>query len=658
MPKFLGQAKSPIARKLPSGNLSQWKDNIPQLHHVDEHVQRVIACAPASWRAVIEKRFAYANPPLVDTAMSAQEFCAQQPTWVQAWDLLQAIADFEDMYGGAGLWELSDHDIRDMAQALADDVSKKDALAVRCGTGLRKRLDDVKHFIRCVGVLEDTPLEGEPAIARASCPLWWRKRLRVHVARTVEAGSISLGRVHKGTGGYVSREGLVRRQGQKERSAEMLAHTLVRNEAGQHFALADLAALSVSNPVIRGGEMMTRIRGAEEYADARGHVGLFVALTTPSKYHAVRTAAQGRVVRNKKYCGANPREGQMFLRKNWQLVRSAMGRAGIKMYGVRVAEPHHDGTPHWHLLVWLETEAEAKEFEAIVRRYWLREDGDEPGAQQHRVDFKRMEAGGAAGYVAKYIAKNIGHHALAEHQDMVNGHQLNMDFAQDMQPDAKALESGPGAETLHDLNAGARRVDAWAGHWGIRQFQFFGMPPVTAWRALRRVTPDQLDLFHDEGDKQTLLAYQACHRHGDMRADWRMFMEAMGGHALHRSKWHLRTEHRVPEPGQANRYGEEIKRGCVVGVVPQRGRMRGHPLISRRMGFQSVMRSPEALAQAEPGSRAALPPPWTGFNNCTTGRLSSGFDLVASGQITPWSAPKSVTRPEINPWLTPFEACQ
>lgn len=652
MPKFLGQARSPIARKLSNGSLKEWCKNLPQLHHVDEHLQRVLACAPASWQAVIEKRFTYMPPPMVAASMSAQEFCAQPPEWEQAWGLLQAIADFEDMYGGAGLWMLSNQDIRDMAQALADDVRQKDALAQRCGTSLVRRLADVRQFVLRVGVAVDAPILGEPAIARASCPLWWRRRLRVHVTRTVEAGSISLGRVHKGTGGYVSREGLARRQAQQEGNAEMLGRTLVRNEAGQVYTLGDMWALSVSNPVIRGGELMTRIRGAEEYADARAHVGLFITLTLPSKYHAVKTASQGRVVRNKKAIGATPRMGQKWLCKNWQRVRAACARAGIKMYGLRVAEPHHDGTPHWHMLSWFETEEQAQEFQAIVRHYWLHEDGDERGAQQYRVDFKRMEAGGAAGYVAKYIAKNVGHHALGEHQDVVDGQQLRMEFGQDAQPDAAALQKGQGADVLHQLNEGARRVDAWAGHWGIRQFQFFGMPSVTVWRTLRRVTPDQLELFQREGDKQTQRAFQACHRHGELRASWRLFMDAMGGHALPRDKWHLRTEHRVPELGQANRYGEAIEVGCVVGVVPQRGCMRGHVLISRRMAFQSVPRLPETLAQAEPGSRAALPHPWTGFNNCTTGRLSSGFDLAASGQITPWNSTPSPKNQPVNPWTS------
>ena len=640
-----------IPRKLPNSSLEDWNKNKPTPHMAREHLERVIRCAPASWQAAVRERLAPVAPPMlaVHRAKTDREWLQEPPEWAQAWDLLQAIAQYEDRFGAAALWNLDDPEICEMAKKLASEADELDALAMGQGVSLAERVDSIRLLVRCVGIVEDKPIAGEPAIKRAQDAAWWRKRLRVHVARVVEGGNIGMGRVHVGLGGYVSHDGLARRQAQVKRNAEALGRTLYRNEAGQVYTLRELAELGTANPIVRGGELMTRIRGAEEYADARAHVGLFLTLTLPSRFHPVKMGSGGRPVPNKKYSGATPRDGQMWLRDMWAKTRAALARKGVKMYGLRVAEPHHDATPHWHALIWAEDEAGAMAIEEMVRKYWLSEDGDERGAQANRVNIKRMVKGGAAGYVAKYIAKSVGHLALAEHQDVVEGQQIAMDFGTTNARDVK--ESG----------AGHRRVDAWAAHWGIRQFQTIGMPSVTVWRELRRVSGDQLELFAQEGDRATVRAFHACHRHGEIRADWRNFMEAMGGHALPRKKWHLRTAHRTPEAGQVNKYGEDVTVGRIVGLQPQQGRMCGRWLVSRRIAWTPVVdeaaiaaHAAESEAAAGQGqsdgkatARAALPRPWTGFNNCTariTGELKRELVPPSAHFKEDWCKPEMVAQ--------------
>ncbi len=64
-------------------------------------------------------------------------------------------------------------------------------------------------------------------------------------------------------------------------------------------------------------------------------------------------------------------------------MRAKLKRDGISVYGFRIAEPQHDGTPHWHLLLFMEHQQTAKVSE-IFRHYALQVDGDEPGAKKHR----------------------------------------------------------------------------------------------------------------------------------------------------------------------------------------------------------------------------------------------------------------------------------
>ena len=636
-----------IPRKLPNASLEDWNKNKPTKHVAREHMERVIRCAPAAWQSAVRERLNTEAPPILARNLSDREWLQQPPEWAQAWDLMQAVADYEDEFGQASLWNLDDYEICAMAKKLAGEADELDALAIGQGATLEARVDSIRLLVRCVGVAEDKPITGEPAIKRAQDAAWWRRRLRVHVARVVEAGAVGLGLVHARRGGYVSSEGLGRRQAQLRRNAEALQRTLYRNEAGQVYSLHELAALGNSNPVVRGGELMTRIRGAEEYADARAHVGLFLTLTLPSRFHPVKLGSGGRPFQNKKYQGATPRDGQLWLRDKWAKTRAALAREGVRMYGLRVAEPHHDATPHWHALVWAEDEASAQAIERWVSHYWLSDDGTERGAEEHRVKVKRMVKGGAAGYVAKYIAKSVGNVALAEHMDVVNGQQIQLDLGPTDPANVKETEPGH------------KRVDAWAATWGIRQFQTIGMPSVTVWRELRRVTPDQLELFSQEGDRAAVRAFHACHRRGEIRADWRLFMEAMGGHALPRKCWHLRTAHRTPEPGTVNKYGEEVKVGRIVGLQAQRGRMRGHWLVSRRIAWAPVIGESQHAAQVgnegdaagqaqgdgTATARAALPRAWTGFNNCTarlTGELSRALFGRGDHEIEDWCTPEVV----------------
>lgn len=650
-------AVSPIPRKRVTSSFSEWLHHMPKPGHVKYHLERIIDSAPREWQSAIRARFIQKAPvPPAGVALDSEAYARWQlglpSESEQAWLELQALADYEDRYGDALRLNIGDEEICDWAKKLAEDVEEIDNRIISQSNRvlrfptlerasdeeiLAARIEAVRGIVDVLGIEVSKPIEGLSDIARAKCARWWRRRLRRHIARVVEAGAISMGLVHLNSGGYVSHSGLQRRKGQLARNADALTRTLYKNEAGQIYSLAELSALSTSNPAVRGGELMTRIRGAEEYADAHGHVGLFLTLTLPSKYHAMRLVGSGVkrwAERNPKYNGADPREGQQWMLAQWKRVLAKLDRQKIRRYGLRVVEPHHDGTPHWHMLVWVEDRDAARAMVATIRKYWLSEDGNERGAKENRVDVKRMERGGAAGYVAKYIAKNVGHIALAEHMDVVLGQEVQMRLGLDKPEQPEPQETNG--------QAAQRRVDAWASTWGIRQFQAFGMPSVTVWRELRRVSkdqPEQLDLFCPETQRNIRRAYQACHRHGEgeqgLRADWRMFMEAVGGHSCKRHEWLLRPARRAAKPGATNMYGDPIEVGPVRGVQIQRGRARGHWLVSRRIAWAHCTEGTHAAHAAgvaadadgvitsagqEAQARPALPAAWTGFNNFT-GRL-------------------------------------
>jgi len=301
------------------------------------------------------------------------------------------------------------------------------------------------------------------------------------------------------------------------------------NELDQSYTLKELQDLSVSNPSLRRAELMTRIAGFEEYAIKHGHVGEFITITCPSRMHA-RLYNSGD--QNPKYCGVTPDQSQKYLDEQWCKIRAVLKRQGIDMYGMRVVEPQHDGTPHWHMLVFMEPEC-VESVRSIMSRYALEIDGDERGAKDHRftavsIDWGR---GTAAGYIAKYISKNI------------DGYGVD--------------------EDLYGNNAkqSAIRVDAWASTWGIRQFQQIGGPPVTIWRVLRALT----EVPEDE--------LASCAYHAADEGNWCQYMEIMGGHSVLRKDWPIGLAKQ--EIDQVNSYGEPIGQvvvGICVGQVTYRSK--------------------------------------------------------------------------------------
>lgn len=437
-------------------------------------------------------------------------------------------------------------------------------------------------------------VEDGPAMARMVDPLWWRRQLRKLHARAVEGAAIHLGYVNRTRDLYVSEESMQRRLQQNQRNAQTLEATRAINEQGQEFTLAELAAKGPANKRIRRAELMTRIAGFERIARDLGHAGLFFTVTCPSRMHKWRTVSGGRVIENPRYDGTTPTQAQGYLASLWARIRAALARQDVRLYGFRIAEPNHDGTPHWHLLVF----HPVGQLDNIKRTLWhyaLQDSPDEPGAQQHRLDIKPIDwsKGSAAGYIAKYVAKNID----------------GMHVGQDLY----------GNDAMHT----SARVEAWAATWRIRQFQQIGGPPVTIWRELRRVrevpdnAPEHLKQAHRAVNK---VAKFEGREHASVA--WDHYCQAQGGVLCGRGYRIRLATKKVEDLG---RYGEPIgPRPIGVETIEREFYTPAH---MAWMGGQAsrlvhwVVESARHVwrivaARSAEVFRGALRP-WTCVNNCT-----------------------------------------
>jgi hypothetical protein len=355
-----------------------------------------------------------------------------------------------------------------------------------------------------------TEIRAESAVLRMCDPLWWRRVLRKSLGRSMERFALHLGIVRKGREVYVSDASVHRRRGHKRRNRRILESMSAVNSKGQEYTLQALQDLSVANPVNRRNELMVRMYGFEKVANARGDLGLFITLTCPSRMHRINSRT-GKL--NPKHDGTTPREAQAYLNQVWSRIRSSLKRHDIRPYGFRVAEPHHDSTPHWHLMIFV-SPAQAPNAIKQFKHYALQTDGNELGAADRRVTFKKIDPskGTATGYIAKYISKNI------------DGYGIEDD------------ESGIGSAEA------AERATSWASQWGIRQFQQIGGPPVGIWRELRRL--------HETMPSGALArAWEAADG-----ADWGTFIDTMGGPLAGRKEQQIKLLAQWSDrPG---RYGE------------------------------------------------------------------------------------------------------
>ncbi|MFQ2091075.1 replication endonuclease [Aeromonas taiwanensis] len=449
---------------------------------------------------------------------------------------------------------------------------------------------------------------------------WWERRINRCWDRLQEHIAILLGKVRKGVSAYVSNATMKVVRERKRAMMRWLAESEVMNE--QHdlvVSMKDCWEASNANPVNRRAEMMTRMRGFEDYAEEQGHVGVFFTWTAPSRFHAWKTGRNGKTIENDKYQGATPRDTCAYLGQLWSRARSYLKRWGMPIYGFRVCEPHHDGTPHWHMLLFMR-KCDRNGVIDTLQRYALTDDRQELERNNlgipftdftPRFDWKEIDPskGDATGYIAAYIAKNID----GEH---VDGDE----------------EAGTKADQ------GAQHACAWASWWGIRTFQQIGGAPVGVWRELRRISNAKKhgDLV---GPPKPVLQdprFEAA-RYAADNGIFRCYLEAMGGALSTRAEHPIKLAHLIEE--EANRYGEDIKR--LMGLHTARLGIK-----TRLQGWEVVPAGTYEAAKAAGGSGWGVgvqsgdsPAPWSSDNNCTQPDPEAFADQLMAEQwgLSPFS---------------------
>tara|TARA_Y100000588_G_scaffold108120_1_gene118466 strand:+ start:7788 stop:10490 length:2703 start_codon:yes stop_codon:yes gene_type:complete len=434
------------------------------------------------------------------------------------------------------LAELEQDELKEMAFKLSSIIISYQATltsTIECDTEEGESMAALMVYRQCADLIEDFGIKAPGAgkklkpdnifqfISKMRCEKWWfgrlskaRKIMREHLA-------IAMGQVSSKASPYASWDCVREHKEQQKRNWEAIQNmSLFDEETGEEADLADMVLKSVSNPAIRRHELMVRCRGCEDIATSLGLQGLFLTLTTPAQFH--NSYKKGGFIGH--WNGASPRDAQAYLNNVWQRIRAKLGREEIRWFGVRVAEPHHDGTTHWHLLLWVKPD-EVLRVTDIFIRYAVKADMHEllPQKQWPSVDsfvrvnksvnpFKVYSKVYADNFPVK-MKRNCPEVVIPDSAQRLPIAEktlttLNVDYSArcdvgfidpeqgtatgyiakyiSKNIDGFAMDDEVSDETGKLVKDMAKNVSAWKSRWNIRQFQFFGGAPVTTYRELRR----------------------------------------------------------------------------------------------------------------------------------------------------------------------------
>lgn len=417
------------------------------------------------------------------------------------------------------------------------------------------------------------------SLARLLCADWWYRKLWQMRCEWREEQLRAVCLVNRKASPYVSYEAVIHKREQRRKSLEFFqSHELV-NADGDTLDMEDVVNASSSNPAHRRNEMMACVKGLELIAEMRGDCAVFYTITCPSRFHA--TLNNGRP--NPKWTSETVRQSSDYLVDTFAAFRKALHKAGLRWYGVRVAEPHHDGTVHWHLLCFMRKK-DRRTLTALLRKFAIREDRAELGnntGPRFKSELINPRKGTPTSYIAKYISKNI---------------------------DGRGLAKEISKETGKSLRDSAEHVSAWASLHRVQQFRFFGIPGRQAYRELR------------------LLAGQAARAQGDKKAGapvlenarldavlaaadagcFATYIMKQGGVLVPRKHHLIRTAYELnDEPGTYGDHGIRIY-GIWSPIVEGR-------ICTHAMKWKMVRKAVDVQeAIADQGACA----PWTRGNNC------------------------------------------
>tara|TARA_R110000751_G_scaffold262728_1_gene362014 strand:- start:968 stop:3454 length:2487 start_codon:yes stop_codon:yes gene_type:complete len=519
----------------------------------------------------------------------------------------------------------------------------------------------------------------EIALLKMQCDRWWARQLKTIRRQFLELLEIATGQVGKdlyhdkkskkfkrrGISPYSSKQAQREFNFAQASGRQFLEMMELQSSDGDVISLIEAVKSGMANPANRRNELMLRIRETEELADEMGYVGVFYTITCPSRFHA----------NSSKWHGETPKDAQNYLTQTWARARSKLNRRGLKYFGVRVVEPHADGCPHWHMMLFM-PKNKLQEVNAILRWYFIQEDKTElydyygPVQTRAKVVNEWVDINTHGTHI-KTVEKCVSYRAGTKKSELFKTYKQKRrewglkksqgkkakapsKFYRTFSPrfDAIKMDKSKGsaasyiakyisknidgyqlsdhedAETGENLQEQANPVLAWASTWNIRQFQFQGSPSVTVYRELRRMPKGKA--ISDETIEPI--------RHAADTANWKDYVKLQGGMCIGRAA-NFKSMYEDTQMG--NDYAEVVRRikGVITNTdykaVLKRTLENVHNVITQTSlktrlveWTRQLKGTAEKLNAKDNTNVGAADLSWTSGNNCTPIAAGSRAELL------------------------------
>lgn len=369
------------------------------------------------------------------------------------------------------------------------------------------------------------PFHADPSVAyrKAGDSRVYFRLYRTAARRHRELIALANKQVGKGaTYKYASPAALAAYQSQKLKTAAFLESAVVYDSStGTSVPLKDV----MSTPEMQASKRLAFLKAIEQLAQEAGLQWAMMTITLPAEFHP--NPSNGKASFN----GTGFDKQQKLLADKFDRVSSMVRKSGVRLSGVRVHEPHADGTPHWHVLFFYRTEDQLKEIARCfffhfparlrVRRVLTDKSGfvklDKKGGLRFDVsvfdtveDFvagKVYKTTGAQKYdpakVACQCQLDVGASKLAvfdtDTPATVAAKEAHNGKVSSMASYVMKYVNKTTVHTSQELppseSLPLSLITANRQTWGIRAVQFFGVPAVSQkWDMLRKVNLKDPDL--------------------------------------------------------------------------------------------------------------------------------------------------------------------